>query len=180
MASIFATVITDASFCPDTKAAAWAGWVKVDGVREAIKGSGRLRECSDSTLAETMAAANGIWMAASRGARHILIQSDCMAVIHLVEGKSKSPRLLEVMRQLRTYDCMRGVTLSARHVKGHGVIKDTRTWVNDWCDKTAGEIMGKQRAQLRRKTGQATGQSGTSGRGGETRPGPSWGVCPRP
>jgi hypothetical protein len=32
-----------------------------------------------------------------------------------------------------------------RHVKGHSNKKDSRSWVNNWCDEMAGNEMRKQR-----------------------------------
>ena len=150
-----ATVITDASYHPDTKAGGWAAWVKGDGGM-VFRQSGPLPEAVNSTVAEVMAAANGVFLAANGGATQILLQSDCMAVIHLIQGKTQSPRILEVWARLMSFTCMRGVVVTARHVKGHGTIKDARTWVNDWCDRHARTHMERMRGNVRkRKTNKA-------------------------
>lgn len=177
-----ATVLTDASFCQETKIGAWAGWIKMDRPPQpgAIRGFGLLRVCEDSTLAEVMAAANGCFLAASHGASHILLQSDCMAVIHLVGGQGRASRLLEVWGQLVAMPVMEGVFISARHVKGHGRIHNARTWVNDWCDRTAYEIMREARAGYRSANSKGHRQECTAGGGPKKRSCSSWGVCPRP
>lgn len=136
-----ATVITDASFRGGY--GGWAGWLRIDGHPLPIKESGQLRSCENSTVAEVMAAANGVWLAAYYGATHILLQSDCMAVIHLTQRLTKSERLLGIWRELMDRPHMVGVHVTGRHVKGHGQIKDARTWVNDWCDKNARRHMEK-------------------------------------
>ena len=152
-----ATVITDASFCPDTKVGAWAGWIKMDRPPRPgpIKGSGLLRSCVDSTEAEVMAAANGCFVAAANGATHLLLQSDCMAVIHLVDGRARADRLLAVWNCLLARPPLQGVYITARHVKGHGKVHNARTWVNDWCDRTAYGIMREARAGHRTKNRQS-------------------------
>lgn len=96
-------------------------------------------------MAEVMAAANGVWLAAHHGAKIVLIQSDCMAVVDLVNQKVKAERLLEVWAQLHAFELMNGVQVSARHVKGHARITDARTYVNHWCDREAGHWMRKGR-----------------------------------
>lgn len=177
---IRATVITDASFCPILKVGGWAAWIKGDG-GISIKDGGILPAPDlNSTLAEMMAAGNGIWLAAKAGATCILIQSDCQAVIHLVEGQTRSPKLLAYWQDFMAMPLMAGVKLEARHVKGHGPILDARTWVNNWCDKTAGKYMEEARAAsggLPRKTNR---QGRPSRRKQEERTHPLGGVCPRP
>ena len=144
-----ATVITDASFCPKAKVGAWAAWIRVDGMDKAIRGSGQLPfdATPDSTVAEVMAAGNGCWLAAQQGATHLLLQSDCMAVIHLVEKRAKAERLLALWDHLLKLPDMAGVqNIMVRHVKGHGVVKDRRTFVNAWCDSAAYAELEKARA----------------------------------
>lgn len=148
--TVRATVITDASFCPNTKSGGWAAWVKGDG-GIVVKRSGALRLCENSTHAEVAAAANGCWLAAASGARELLLQSDCMAVIHILRGACKAPLLLETWRLLMAMPVMQGVVVTGRHVKGHGRVKDARTWVNDWCDREARIYMEKGRGNARRR-----------------------------
>lgn len=148
-----ATVITDASWCQYTGAGGWAGWIRCDGNSGPIKAHGILKApVTSSTLAEVMAAANGVWVAASQGATAILIQSDCMAVIHLVQKQTKNPQLLAVWKRLVEFPELAGCVISARHVKGHAPIKDARGWVNHWCDSHARKHMEEQRRVLRNKT----------------------------
>lgn len=142
---IKATVISDASFFLPTphvkgakKAGGWAAWVKVDGFAGTVKGYGPLRKpLQNSAQAEVYAALNGIWLAAQYGGQRILVRSDCMAVIQLIEGRSRSPLLLQAYEEAMARPDMRGIELSARHVKGHGVIGCAATYVNDWCDTHA-------------------------------------------
>jgi ribonuclease HI len=148
-----ATVITDASFCPFKSVGAWAAWIRIDGQPDAIKQGGILPKgkVPDSTVAEVMAAGNGVWLAARAGATHILLQSDCMAVIHLIDKRAKAPRLLALWAELLGMDTLAGVqNIEARHVKGHTRTADARSYVNRWCDETARNHLRKARASNRR------------------------------
>src|SRR5699024_8807393 len=53
------TIISDASFCPNTKAAGYGGWVVCNRGNNA--NGGPLRGAPDSGAAETMAICNIIW-----------------------------------------------------------------------------------------------------------------------
>lgn len=175
-----ATVITDASFCPILKVGGWAAWIKGDG-GISIKDGGILPAPDlDSTVAEMMAAGNGIWLAAKAGATRILIQSDCQAVIHLVEGRTRSPKLLGHWEAFTALPIMAVVQLEARHVKGHGPIHNARTWVNGWCDKTAGQYMEQARAASGGLPSKTNRQGRSGGRKPQERSHPLGGVCPRP
>lgn len=174
-----ATVITDASYCQDSLAGGWAAWVKLDG-GGSVKRGGILPQPASSTEAEVMAAANGCYLAAREGATHILLQSDCMAVIHLVHGQTRSESLLRIWRSFLAYEAMQGVQITARHVKGHGRIHDARTWVNDWCDRHAYQYMDQARAKHRAAAGKSRRQNRSTAGGAEKGPRPLGGLCPRP
>ena len=127
-----------------------------------------------------MAAANGCFLAALNGATHLLLQSDCMAVIHLVNGRSRADRLLAVWGDLVAMPVLQGVYIAARHVKGHGKVHDSRTWVNAWCDRTAYKIMGEARARHRTKNCQSHRQKRSAGGSPQEGEDTSWRLCPRP
>jgi ribonuclease HI len=135
---ISATVITDASYDHATKEAGWAAWVKVDGISRPIKHySSFLVPVANSTQSEKLAAINGIWMAARHGAMRVLVQSDCTAVIHLIDGTTKKTSPLEEWAQWLADAGVQDVKLYARHVRGHTKTNDARSHVNRWCDKMA-------------------------------------------
>lgn len=145
------TVIVDASFCPETGAAGWASWVRVDGVSEAIKYAGRFKSRPEnSTAAELQAAINGIWIAARHGASVVLVQSDCMAVIHAIRKETKG-WVGPLWETALVENGLTSVSLTAKHVKGHTHNKDVRSWCNRWCDENAGLHMRKDRAWLRKQ-----------------------------
>lgn len=145
---IWATSITDASFDHETHAAAWAAWIRVDGLRESIKEHGAFRETpAGVNEAELYAALNGVWLAVNRGFAHaVLVQTDSLAVVQAVNRKHR-------LYTDTFYDSLRDaglhkVTLKARHVKGHTAIGDARSWVNRWCDKHAKQTMRQQRTAV--------------------------------
>ncbi|MEM1345568.1 MAG: reverse transcriptase-like protein [Pseudomonadota bacterium] len=143
-----ATVITDASFCADTRSAGWAAWIKGDDGLS-IQRSGTFNMPPASSLeAETWAAANGVFLAVSAGARVILLQTDCMTVVHGVQKKGRqAPKIWRknLKMALETLPYAVDLQLSARHVKGHTRDGAPRSWVNRWCDKHARRAMKEQR-----------------------------------
>jgi ribonuclease HI len=154
MNQITATVISDASFYQGPNKnrghqvyAGWAAWVKVDGIKEPIKGYGpvKIKDLRNSAEAEVCAALNGIWLAARAGASTILVRSDCLTVIHLINGQVKADYLKKLWNEAFERPDMRGLHLIGKHVKGHGTIKDSATWVNDWCDRNARMAMRASR-----------------------------------
>ena len=143
--TIRSTVITDASHCPKTGAAGFGAYIRIDGHPAPFQYSGPLKPPThSSTFAEVRAALIGIWYAAKLGATDVLIQSDCMTIIHLANGRCKSAGLVALWREAMLRPDMQ-VRLEARHVKGHIAIKDARSWVNDWCDKQAKKHMYNER-----------------------------------
>jgi ribonuclease HI len=136
-----ATVIADASFCSRTKAGGWAVWVAYDG---GTKGqhSGMFRSRPPSSgIAELQAVLNGLWIAHQNGARDILIQTDCMSVVHAINGVGAYAKLYRDAHTKHFADA----TVRAKHVKGHTTIADARSWCNRWCDTEAKRHMRKQR-----------------------------------
>lgn len=155
-----ATVLTDASYDQRWKVGGWAAWVRSDGDQRPLTMSGVLKgpPIENSTYAEVMAALNGIWLARNHAhATHLLVQSDCMAVIHLIQGQMKSPGLLQLWATGLGRDDMAGVQLVARHVKGHGQVKDARTYVNAWCDEYARLHMQKARHRAKHRKDHSAG-----------------------
>lgn len=141
-----ATVITDASFCPETNAAGWAAWVTYSKgtERERIKKFGTFkRKPKDSGQAELWAALNGVALAAKAGALDILLQTDCMQVVNLL--KENQDKIQQSLALAKIYT---NPKVSTFHVKGRTQFKGARFWVNRWCDAQAGAEMRRQRKSL--------------------------------
>lgn len=141
-----ATIITDASFCHRTKAAGWAAWVRIDGRPDPIKKYAEFRQPVESAQeAEMLAAINGLWLAAQHGATVALVQTDCLAVVHMLDGKTKRKDLIHKFNRAVGRAGVAHVQFSGRHVKGHTSTDDARSYVNRWCDNRAKTAMNGQR-----------------------------------
>lgn len=138
------TVITDASFCPDTFVGGWAAWIAMpNGIK--LKRYGALKENPlNSTDAEFKAAINGIVLAVRQGATNILLQSDCINVVKAINEQEVK---LSATLAENSVDVSR-IKLIARHVKGHTVLTGARYFVNRWCDKMAKLSMREKRDEL--------------------------------
>jgi ribonuclease HI len=136
--AIWATVITDASYNDKNGSAGWAAWIRIDGAKDPIKHYSSFSvPVTSSSDAEKMAAINGIWIAKKHGANAFLIQTDCMAVVHLVKGVTKKRTPVAQWNSWISEAGLTGFPIIARHVKGHSKAKDARSYVNRWCDKMA-------------------------------------------
>lgn len=137
-----ATIITDASFCPQTKAHGWACWISLDGGKKVRRSGSFLKNPVTSNEAELWAAVNGLVIAYAEGARTILLQTDCLGVVQSM-GK-------EEVFQANWAHRFPGASISLRHVKGHTDNPDARSWVNRWCDRQARVHMRAMRSTLRK------------------------------
>lgn len=138
-----ATVITDASFCHQTKSGGWAAWVAYDiGPKGQHSGMFRSRP-ENSGIAELQAALNGIWLAYQNGARDILIQTDCMSIVHAVNGTGAYAKLYRLAKTGHFPQAK----VRAKHVQGHTQVADARSWCNRWVDARAKYWMRRQREE---------------------------------
>lgn len=142
-----ATVISDASYCPETKAGGWAVWATLDG-KERARQSGAFKTRPPSVnYAELWAALNGLVIARNMGAVEVLLQTDSLSVVQWINGKGGDHMRKHVAALLRTH--APGLTVRAKHVKGHTTHAEPRFWCNRWCDAEAGKHMRRQRKELR-------------------------------
>lgn len=127
---MLATIITDASFCSETKAAGWAAWIRADGGIKVTRSGSFKDRPKQAEEAELWALKNGAFLAAQiAGVTHLLVQSDCLGALR------KMPA---------TYE---GLPVRTRHVKGHTNNPAARSWVNRWCDREAKKHMKKERVK---------------------------------
>lgn len=144
-----ATVITDASHCNMIHRAAWAAWVRVDGVPDPIKHAGMFKEpVVKSWEAEMLAAINGLWLAHRAGATDVLVQTDCMSVVDMLNRKTSRSHLKRKFREALKLAGVAHVKRSARHVRGHTTVEDARSHINRWCDEQARELLRLHRAAM--------------------------------
>ena len=148
------TVITDASYCPETKAAGFGYWAVSQRMRK--YGGGPLRELPrNSQEAEMLAIVNAVIKACESGVAEagdeILIQSDCLGALNTFEGKRTRVADWEqgIVDGLAVFGIELNLFFRYRHVKGHTNGATPRLWVNNLCDKHAKEGMRERRSQLK-------------------------------
>jgi ribonuclease HI len=144
------TVITDASFdrVGSRGYGGWAAWVRLDHLPKPIKKSGAFTKypVHNSLQAEVLACVNGIAVALHYGASDILLQTDCVAVVSVINKKAKpTAKALPLVNHALGMINLTGVRLKARHVKGHTKNPDARSYVNRWCDAEAKKHMRRLR-----------------------------------
>lgn len=137
------SLFTDASFCPDTRVAAWAAWMRWDGGCHRFSGPFR-ENPSGPTQAEAMAVVNGLFLAveAIRPApkSKVLIQSDCLMAIDVFSPDWKPRREKSavafgpIVERFHSIVRESGLIVSLRHVRGHRGTATARNAVNTWCD----------------------------------------------
>ena len=133
------TIVTDASFCPETNVGGWAAWVVCNDVRE--KQYGAFKDlCKSATEAEIKAAINGAFIAKrsfSQITRYHFV-TDCEAVIRYIEKRNNQWwQIIE--------DIVGQSEVTVKHVRAHKNTGSARSWVNGWCDKKARREMRKAR-----------------------------------
>lgn len=174
------TIFADASHDVKTGAAGWAAWIKADGVEPIHCSAGFKDPMASSTLAECCAVANALVVAKLRGllapGRHVMVQSDCLAALHILitaspdtmdrpavgglaakDGLPQNGKLPKFMRRkeyapvqkmVKAIIAETGITVQTRHVGGHKK-GDGRQWVNRSVDKAARHEMRKRRQTSR-------------------------------
>lgn len=146
------TIIADASFCSNTKAAGYGVWLAGSHGRKAFEGP--LQQPRDNNIAETMAIANALWHGLDSGLlkanTNVLIQSDSDTAIKILTGL-KAPSCQQY-RDAVAY--VQGVVsryklkLRYKHVPGHTKGADSRTRAQNHCDEQARRQMLRQRAEI--------------------------------
>jgi ribonuclease HI len=133
---MFCTIVTDAGFCPETKAAAWACWIVAENQR--TQSSGVFKEgITNSADAEVKAILNAIYVARCRfpDISHIHVVTDCVYAMEIIlKSHNHFDKYKEHVERMT-----KGIRLSSAHVKGHSRVRDKRSYCNRWCDETACE-----------------------------------------
>ncbi|UPT53012.1 RNase H [Hafnia phage yong3] len=146
------TIISDASYCPNTAAAGYGGWVVCN--RGKAKCSGPLKGAPNSGAAETMAICNVFWHGLNESliqrGDHIIIQTDCLTAIRVFkESKWTSEVQASAFKWLNAQCTLYSLSVEFRHVKGHSTTQDKRSAAQRYCDERAGEAMKLERSRIR-------------------------------
>lgn len=152
------TLMTDASFCHDTRAGGYGFWAISE--RAKLGGGGPLKNrVSGACAAEMMAVVNGLDAARKQGVAetgdHFLVQVDSMDAIARFNGRVQPNHSDEkdALIALNAFTREHGVTVSFRHVKAHSGKKDQRSRANQHCDRRAKEGMRTARQGYRQSEG---------------------------
>lgn len=147
------TIISDASWCPRTKAAGYGYWIACE--RGKVPGGGSLRAlCNGSNGAEMMAIvrsiADGLQQGLIQDGDELLVQTDSVAAIGAFKRqRSVGGEELVAFQTMQKLIEGRRIRLSFKHVKGHTAVQDARSITNRMCDMRAKAGMRAMRAQLR-------------------------------
>lgn len=161
------TVMTDASFCPDTGAAGWGVYIR--NQKRLFEKGGNFRENPKCSFeAELMGIALGAIYAMKEGlgqeGYHLLIQTDCKMAIQALGGqnhvfdKSSYHLVDRVRKTFRDLKTKYNITWQFRHVKAHVPERAPRNWANDRCDQLARKFMREQRFIIRSQQGKAASE----------------------
>ncbi len=148
------TINTDASFNFEENRGSFAFWIVCNKGKLAKSGMIR-RKCSRPEKAEFRCIINAVYCLSKAditGITKIIINTDCLNVIHLVKGNKKAIQkyglaswgndLVSRLSFLMMEKNLRKATIEMRHVKSHQSTSTAREWVNDWCDKEAKKQLG--------------------------------------
>lgn len=151
-----ATIIADASFCPETHGAGYAYWIASQRGKRGGQGAfnGPIESC---TTAEAMALVNALWDAMRNGlverGDSILLQTDCIGAINVLSARliSSQPGMKKAFAEFTKLVVNGGFAVKFKHVKGHTQNEAARYVVNRICDKNAKKHMQNARNSIRAK-----------------------------
>lgn len=144
----YLTINTDASYCSEHKVGGYAFWIKSE--RLTIKQSGAFKVSPDSSNdAELKCILNALHSVLNRKTlptiTTIRINTDCQGAIDKIK-RNRDAISICINRYIQQINDVTGATeLQIKHVKAHTLAQDSRSWVNEWCDIQAKEMMRKER-----------------------------------
>ncbi|WAK44697.1 ribonuclease H [Alteromonas phage vB_AmeP_PT11-V19] len=137
---LFITMFSDASHCPKTHANGYGGWAKFGAKPETMRCGGKLSKSPNSTVAEY----KGLVATLKKLEKQKdIVFKDKILIIQC----DNQPALKTIERNYSGYFLR---DLKLRHVKykwvkAHNGYGDSRSAVNEWCDKEAKKHMRRMR-----------------------------------
>ncbi len=119
------TVVTDASWCPETKVSAYAILIHRDEGEPVLKSGLFQHQFQNSQFAEEWAISFGIAEARRLGFNEIIVRSDCLVAVNKFKKKTAG----------------NSIKVTYKHVKAHGMGIDIYSSMNRWCDRESRRIM---------------------------------------
>ena len=147
------TILTDASWCPQTKAAGWGAWIATDRGKKQTGGAFKsMVPCN--TTAEVLAITHALYKAITNGLLFkndtVLIQTDSIPAISLLSTTRRSSNQLEADSLFYFMNlCLdNNLTVHFKHVKAHTNREEARFKANTLCDAIAKNFMRTARKKL--------------------------------
>jgi ribonuclease HI len=138
------TINTDASFNSDYKLGTFSFWIVSDIGRLCYKGNLK-GEIARSQEAEFKAVLNALHFLLEKSGwkyvNKIIINTDCLPVVEMINGGETQNWAKNFKSHFNKIKRMYKVTIEARKVKAHSGVEERRTWVNDWCDEQAKNLL---------------------------------------
>lgn len=135
----FITVFADASYCPDTGAAGYGGWIKHGHPCQKLEFFGPIT-ASNSTMAEVEAVLTTVSFIPLLGIdtnnKIVVITTDCTGAIDIIQKQGLLRNILP------------NVQVKLKHVNGHRGTETPRNAVNTKCDRLAYNSMLEERKRL--------------------------------
>ena len=142
------TINTDASYSKTHKIGTYAFWI-ICNQGKCAKSGVLKRKCHRPEEAEFQCIINAIHTLCKSkitGVKKIIINTDCLNVIHLIRGNKSlisyyklgfGKNMVEQFEKILKVNGYEKVVLEMRHVKAHESTETARQWVNEWCDQEA-------------------------------------------
>ena len=142
------TINTDASFHPTKKTSGYAFYIVCD-LFKITKGGHFKQPVINILEAETKCIGNALATLLSQDlpkVKLIVVNTDSLFAINSIlrNRKSLNVKMREIVKKVETKT---GGTVEFRHVKAHTNNKDSRSWVNKWCDKESKKWMKNEKIQ---------------------------------
>lgn len=154
LGGVLVSILTDASWCPRTKAVGMGYWIVCNRGRK-VGGSYYRMRAESSGVAEMAAACNAIKVAVTtghaRGGDRILLQLDSEEAIKKIMSITPLVNTAEFIRkEIRRHTVDLSIRLEVKHVKAHTNGNTPRTYVNNQCDLIAKKYMKQARALIKK------------------------------
>jgi ribonuclease HI len=136
------TIITDASFYKEHNVGAWACYI-ISNRGKLVKSDSFKTKIETPQVAELCAVVKGLYFALkeklAQNGDTIMLQTDCLYVIHLINKLHKPKRDLEkqALQFLFSWQAKYNLIYKTKHVKGHSSKKEPRFWANNLVDRLA-------------------------------------------
>lgn len=144
------TVMTDASWCPDTHAGGYGFWIACE--RGKLPGGGPFKVAIPTAgHAEMMAICNAIYEARKVGLivanDTVLIQTDCREAMDVLTRRTHVD-YKDIIDYFNDITKRAKLTIRFRHVKAHTANSDNRSVANKMCDSRAKQGMREAREAI--------------------------------